>query len=661
MSFFELPNVDRYSKFSEQSETSLKRSLNQLNNLICRTDVPDKGCDFDAELIDSASNATNRRFGIQLKSIENPVIVAGKEYISYPFETSRLAYLLNRPIGTGLIVLHDVQQDRCFFDFADAVYKRLAEERPNDDWHMNDKVNIRIPVDQLLDDEKAARIHAYFTQRFKSAELILNSYGARYNYTTIAKPGQPTYDVRNPDDIKRLLLAHGMSFLQDYHDLPLLYQMITQITNQEIVADKHLLIIAAVVYGEVGKYAEAHFYMAKVKRRSDLTADELLVTHYSDLKTRLTLDEISTADFLTAIKALKAKASSAQNLVMLEINISYYELVNTPLGVPVPPKAGQTIAELFTRIQQLEVKPGTRKLLEIWNAENLLLLINLYRKEHYRALFVREWSKIPGMTDQQNVQDVAIKTLETVLFATLDRLFKAGETENDKLLMASVIDLRAKAVLGHDLDLVGNYPMLQHIKPHENGIYRNHIELIWGATNLFSELGYQQHAYAALCYGLELLKIGRMHYHYQLDFNDQELEAARQKLETALELDPYQYHYDQLLLKHQEVAKEMNERPMYHCEDMDDEDIAQSAKGLLATLNLTPQYLPVLIREVETWRLFYLRCDPERVELIQQRTGAASPEEFYGQEHRYALRNKLTNIISPYSADVDQLLKSWGY
>lgn len=105
----------------------------------------------------------------------------------------------------------------------------------------------------------------------------------------------------------------------------------------------------------------------------------------------------------------------------------------------------------------------------------------------------------------------------------------------------------------------------------------------------------------------------------------------------------------------------MNERPMYHCEDMDDEDIAQSAKGLLATLNLTPQYLPVLIREVETWRLFYLRCDPERVELIQQRTGAASPEEFYGQEHRYALRNKLTNIISPYSADVDQLLKSWGY
>jgi len=661
MSFFDLPNVDKSAKFSEQSETSLKRTLNQLNNFICRTDVPDKGCDFDAELIQQETYATNRRFGIQLKSIENPTILISGDCISYAFETSRLAYLLNRPIGTGLIVLYDVKKDCCYYDFADAIYKRLTDTRVSEDWQLKETVNIHVPLSQLLNDTEAAKIHTYFTDRFHTADVILASHGPRYNYTTIKKPGHPNYDVRNPADIKRLLLAHGMSFLQDYHDLPMLYTMITQLTHQEIASDKNLLIIAAVVYGEVGKYAEAAFYMSKVKKRTDLTPEELLLTGYSDLKTRLTRNELSITDFLTAIKALESKAGTLQNQVMLDINISFYELVNTKLGLPVSPQAGANIANIFTRIQQLDVKQATKNLLEIWNAENLLTLINIYRKEHYRALFVREWSKLPGMTSQQKVNDVAINTLEKVLFTVLDRLFKEGEKEGDKFLMASVIDLRAKAVLGHDLDLVGNYPMLRHIKPHENDLYRNHIELILGAAQMFADLGYIQHGYAALCYGLELLKIGRAHYHYQLDFDDSQLATARLKFEEELEEGPYQYHYDDLQRKHEAAVREINERPMYHCRDMDDEEIEHHAKGLLAAINLKPTCLPAIKKEIETWRLFYQRADPDKIELIQKKTGYASPEEFYAQEHQYALRNKATDIITTYSTDVNNLLKNWGY
>src|SRR5438067_2156211 len=127
MAFDDLPIVDTYSINEERSNIKLLELLNQTNNFICRKDVPDKGCDFDVELI--GNGALNWRFPVQLKSVETLKLINDNEFISYRFETSRLGYLLRRPISGGLIILYSLEKDKCFYEYADKVYTRLTEER----------------------------------------------------------------------------------------------------------------------------------------------------------------------------------------------------------------------------------------------------------------------------------------------------------------------------------------------------------------------------------------------------------------------------------------------------------------------------------------------------------------------------------------------------
>ena len=118
MAFNDLPNVDTYSKNADKSETKLRELLSQENNFICRQDVPDKGCDFDVELINN-DRALNWRFPIQIKSMEKLNLINNNQFISYSFETSRLGYLLRRPISGGLIVFYSLQENKCFYEYAD--------------------------------------------------------------------------------------------------------------------------------------------------------------------------------------------------------------------------------------------------------------------------------------------------------------------------------------------------------------------------------------------------------------------------------------------------------------------------------------------------------------------------------------------------------------
>jgi len=79
MAFHDCPIIDPHSLNSELSEIAVKNILNQSTGFIYRPDIPDKGCDFDLELIIEGVDATNRRFGIQIKSVETlPLLSDGK-------------------------------------------------------------------------------------------------------------------------------------------------------------------------------------------------------------------------------------------------------------------------------------------------------------------------------------------------------------------------------------------------------------------------------------------------------------------------------------------------------------------------------------------------------------------------------------------------------
>src|SRR6202012_3789351 len=96
MAFDDLPKIDRPAVNSDQSTNALRNVLNPASGFVLRPDVPDLGCDFDVELIGEKENASNSRFPIQLKSVEETTVIQDGRFISYSFKTSRLGYLIRR-------------------------------------------------------------------------------------------------------------------------------------------------------------------------------------------------------------------------------------------------------------------------------------------------------------------------------------------------------------------------------------------------------------------------------------------------------------------------------------------------------------------------------------------------------------------------------------
>jgi len=119
MAYTDSPIVDRFSTNEERSELRVRAFLNQGTGFITRREVPDKGCDLDIELILAGDRSSSWKFPVQIKSIESLRLVDNEKAISLPFETSRLGYLMRRIPAMGIVIFYAVQDDACYYEFAD--------------------------------------------------------------------------------------------------------------------------------------------------------------------------------------------------------------------------------------------------------------------------------------------------------------------------------------------------------------------------------------------------------------------------------------------------------------------------------------------------------------------------------------------------------------
>lgn len=392
MAFFDKPIVDKSSVNSEISEQKLATLLNQKNGFICRKDTPDKGVDFDVELI-VENNASGWRFPLQLKSVQHPTLIDKGAFISYAFETSRLGYLMSRLPAMGLLVLYAVDTDSLYYDFIDKIYERLMEERGNTDWYANDKVNIKIPVSNHLTIEATTAIHEIFVKRFRQAAVMQQSHGAKYDLPSINLTGAFQYDFYNPDHVKKLLHDHGLLLLSMY-DLKFVYDLITLLPNKDIIADKDLLLIAAVAYCEAGKHPDSVFYINRLLRKNDLSDEEKRIANFTKLKNSLALGEIDSDDFVRESSKMRDGKLSDVNDILLELNATFFQLLNIKTFHDIPRELVDSIDSVETRIQQLDCTETVKQLVELWNADNLaVLLSNIRHKNLVSSVSGKLWGK----------------------------------------------------------------------------------------------------------------------------------------------------------------------------------------------------------------------------------------------------------------------------
>ncbi|MGF7230593.1 DUF4365 domain-containing protein [Arachidicoccus sp.] len=360
MAFKDTPQIDRFSKNSNISEVALEGCLNQAAGYICRRDVPDKGCDYDVELIENGTNITAWRFALQLKSVEKLTFVSDGTHISYNIETSRLGYIMRRIPARGLIVLYSLEQNKMFYDYADKIYERLMTDRDSDAWQDNDTVNIRIPIENVMDSDGVKKIHDIFINRFRSAAQMQSSHGAKYGLPTTNLSGDTGYDWNNLDDVKKMLVEYGIFLLNNY-DLHIVYELISRLSHNEICADRELLKLAAATYCEIGMYSEARLYNKRFLKSTGITPNEKMVSDYIELKIGLGLGEVSIQDFIATATDISNRDTNEHNKIMLEINVTFYKLLELKADEEIPESIKLSINDVQLRIKKVRLSLPTLK------------------------------------------------------------------------------------------------------------------------------------------------------------------------------------------------------------------------------------------------------------------------------------------------------------
>jgi hypothetical protein len=508
MAFRDLPIIDPPSINSERSELALLAFLNQQSGFICRPDRPDKGCDFDVELIIDGYAAANHRFGIQLKSVEQLPLLTDGITISYSFETSRLGYLLNRPVGEGLIVLYDVAGNCLYYDYAVNLYNRLMIERGSDDWQQQDAVNIHIPVSNVLHEEAATYLYAHFRARFEAAVFLLTSQGPRYGLT-FKKPGTDSpYDLNNPEHVRELLLKHGLGLLYG-HELELCFWLLQQLPSRDVETNNDLLILAAMAYGEMGRRYDSESFIRKLYKRGGVPESQKQMIRFCHLKNQMLLDQVDMAEFIVAIVALRNGETNAKNILLLDLNIIFYELLSVKFYHGLPPDILDRIHSVFDQIVRLQIDERSRQLIEVNNAENLAQYVNFIRLTVFNDIAVRRAAGHAGRSLQIERQRQELQTFEDELNDILQRLYSDAQSRCDHLLQAQSLLVRSRYLMAREIDLYSQGPLLKHLRFHNQAIYIENIRLALAGYDHFMEVGYVELAHQSLQNGIELILFGR--------------------------------------------------------------------------------------------------------------------------------------------------------
>lgn len=655
MAFDDNPVIDQYAKNEEKSEWRIREFLNQETGFICRREVPDKGCDLDVELILEGEKSSSWKFPIQLKSIEKLKRVNKGEFISLSFETSRLGYLMRRIPAMGLVVFYSVEEDKCFYEYADKIYGRLMEERESDKWKKQDSVNIHIPYANLLNEPAISGIHKIFTYRFDQAMVMQNSHGEKYGLPTISLTSEFKYDFHNPQHIKKFLSEYGILLLNN-HDLEVLFQMVSQLTNFEIYRDKALLLVAAVTYAESGLHSESQVFCNKL-RKLDLSQSEDLTLSFVKMKNDLALGYITTDEFIDKLKNLDREGVDEQNAITLEINLTHFQLSQQRAFQDIPASLVSSIENVFSKIEQCKSNHRTKGLLRLWNSENLSYLISSMESAKNGEMRIKKSLGKPMSLNERKSAAEEILKLENRFHEILEKVNKDATEKEDKFLKAYSFSLDVKHFIHHHINYYSFDLKVNRLSGFDERVKRK-ISYAANAYNDFLHLGIYKEAYDSLCNMLEVIELATEGYGIKTIHDKAELYRVKDQMEAQFDFSVRPIAINQLIERKRRQNEEKDDG-MAFLKDLDDEQIEGLARMTLQSFDLKEDRLVNIIEEMKAYRLFHTRCQDSNIEILQLRTSEEAAQ-VYAAPVRFILRSKSTGIQTSPSSDMNSLLSSWG-
>lgn len=654
MAFDDLPQIDEASENDDEAKTYFARAFGQKAGFIPREQSPDKGCDYFTELIEN-KNATNWHFGVQLKSIENPDFINNGNFISYSWHTSRLGYLMRSAPIYGLLILYDVFTKKTYYEYIDQLYLRLME-RDNDKWKQNDQVSVHVPVANLLDEASLKSIHQTFINRHNNLARMTSEQAVGYDLPVVKMNLVRDYNLNKIEDVVEVLKRWGISSIM-LNDLPIIYELISKVPNNEILKDKELSILAALANNEAGKIAESTYYIERLLKRFQLTGGEEQMIQFIKLKNEHSLGIIGPTDFIGASKVLLNKTFGEENQITLRLNIVYFELIQIKAFQAVPIELADEISELAEKIDKLEASTS-KYYLKIWNLENLALLISHVRVEGFNEMSIRDTFERPLSLHERLEMAQRIVAMQRLFMQELNTVDIYAKAQENYLLQAFAIHALTRFQLSIEIDMItfsddfGDLDEREKRLTHEISL-GEHGFLVFIKNNLISQ------AYNLLCLTYELSIVAIKWYYFTSPVDLDKIQQNLLELETELERIPYQSAIEKLISKKRNKDENIDELSgMKGLLLLNREQMENLADVTLRTGRFPNAKKEYLMHELTSFKMFFERCtDPNVYPLVIK----PPIEQAYTFPLTFELNNKKTGLVSLHNSDMDLLLSAWGF
>ncbi len=657
MSFDDNPSVDDNSTKSEESVTKVKAILSQKNGFITRLEMPDYGVDFDVELIENKT-AASQKFPVQIKSSSNPKYIKaseGNSFISLEFKTSRLGYLCKRTPTSGIIVIYDDSTQLAYFDYVEDIISRINKSRTGD-WKSQESINIHIPL-KILDKDSAQELHARMLSRHKNHELLLRSHGENYGIPYQLISNSDTVDFNDPRQVIKFLEDYGVVMFnkQQFHHIE---HLLSKLSHTDILKSDILVFLATITYGQLGNVIEAEYYIERFDRRKNLPQDfEKEIVEFARIRIEFLKGNVKYTSFLERLEKLKSKSKSPLNVLTLEINLTFIRLLDTFEQADSTINFEQSIDDLFHKIAIAPIQDRDKKFLTIHHSQNL----NTYSC----SALIEEGSKLKIQYDLKTDLTNTINRIK-IITGLIQKSFKYINTiyhscnNDDKMLKAHSLHSIARYFLNYQYSLMILSFTELFKKDYSENAFEEKINQALTAFNLCAQLNLHEEAHKALGCAYELKMIYWVQYKKELGkamFTD--IETELKDIERATGIQPFNSDVETVYngIKEKLGSKRPNNASL---KNRSDTELEQIASKLIAAYEIPVDRISNLLASMMARRTFEEKCNNPDITLEEDNRHLRFKETMYASKIIYVITNRKTGFQSLPSDDIHYLLKQYS-
>lgn len=654
MSFLDNPGIDHFSEASEESVIAVKSLFCQRNGFLAREENPDKGVDLDVELL-LDKQVSGFKFAIQIKSIQklNKIKEKGRQYLRYPFKTSRLGYLCRRKPGLGIIVLYDDHGKRLYYEYVEKIYSEVTNRKGDDSWKNNETVTITIDQRNSLDNGSIKDIFKTMTNR----HLNFSSMYAEHSFNF----DLPAFDTDGFRDPLTVLEKYGYVFFNK-NQYQVIFNMISALPPKRIVDNYKILLLAAITHYEIGYYMEGDLYAQKCRAFIDkYSKEEKELLSLGRLSSDFFFGKIDRLTYRKSLEELKNSMKKGLNRTLLRLKILSLDVFESSgKGEDFLQRLGEETFSIWAEFDQSETDDTIRQyyLVEILSCVHqigILAFVDVTTKISIHRNFLGEPPLAYRVAGAQAVYQLVTKPFE--LLATVSKF--ASESADDHLIAMVLYKKNFMFATFSVYYAIFCFHAGKGIDEIAETFQKNlfHIaydELIH-AYNLFVGMMNLSNAYRALTLCLEV------NFLYSVLFkgnikqdNFDKVIAIIKDLEGKLGVDEYKVLAESWLKEY--VAG----KQAYPSFEIPTDKMRMFAREIVASTGIPEDRIKNLVADMEFLKQAENKINRKYFDLLQNLTHTKRAETLYQEKPKYVIRCKSCGYQTRESSELDVLLEDLG-